>query len=324
MKPYPSGTYCLLNSNTGLSPEVLALPYIKGFRIRTDWQHVQPRLGEPNWIYIEETLRLARDNKKRCGLSIAAGIFAPVELFDEQGADEFPLDEVSGKGGNEFMAMPWDDILQRDWSLLVGEAGERYDEVSAVSYVVISGFMQIFENHFVVTDSEMARAEQVAKSCGFTNFSEGYLQGAKQIIQLYAAAFPNTPLILAYGGIGPGQKQTEKELFEWAKETYPGHVGTMTAYLKAIAPPHAPNDNPPLGFPKGDQAVYGSYDQTRFYGDNPPEPFPAAPQPVDDLLATAVAKDDMFVEIYEGDAKDSANAEVIAARNRELEQNATK
>lgn len=324
MKPYPSGTYCLLNSNAPLSPEVLALPYIKGFRIRTDWQHVQENLGVPDWDYIDDTLQLARANHKRCGLGIAAGIFAPVELFDEQGADEFPLDQVSGKGGNNFMAMPWDDILQREWALLITEAGKMYDDIPAVSYVVISGFMQIFENHFVVTDDEMARAEKVAREAGFASFSEGYLQGAQQIIQMYVSAFPNTPLILTYGGIGPNQKQTEKTLVAWCKSTFPGHVGTMTAYLKATPPPHEENTNPALGWPKGDQAVYGSYDQERFYGDSPPSPFPSAPQPIDDLLATGVAKDDMFVEIYEADAKDPANAEVITSRNRELEKNATK
>lgn len=324
MKPYPAGTYSLLNSNAELNPEVLSLDYIKGFRIRTDWQHVQPNLGSFDLTYIENVIREARASNKRCGLGVAAGIFAPLELFEVGGAERFELDEVSGKGGNSFMAMPWDADLQQHWFKLVEMLGLHFDEIPAVSYVVVSGFMQIFENHFVVTEAEMARADKAARDDGFKDFAEGYLEGAKSIVQCYVDAFPLTPLIIAYGGIGPGQKQTEKTLMEWAKTEFAGHVGTMTAYLKATPPPHAPNTNPPLANPKGDQAVYGSYDQTRFYGDNPPTPFPKAPQPIDDLLATGIAKDDMFVEIYEGDAKDPANAGVIAARNRELEANANK
>ena len=232
MKPYPAGTYSLLNSNAELNPDVLSLPHIKGFRIRTDWQHVQPNLGDFDWAYVEATIKTARDNQKRCGLGISAGIFAPEELFEDGGAIAFDLDQVSGKDGNPFMAMPWDEVFQRYWFSLIEQAGERYDKVSAVSYVVVSGFMQIFENHFVVTEAEMARAEVVAEQSGYKDFATGYIDAAQAIIQAYVNAFPSTSLIITYGGIGPGQKQTEKTLMEWAKTTYPGHVGTMTAYLK--------------------------------------------------------------------------------------------
>ncbi len=286
MKRYPTGTYSLLTSNdASLDPEVLNFDHIKGFRIRTDWMHFQPDLGDFTFDYIDDVIAEASNHHKHCGMGVAGGVFAPVELFEEEGAVKFDLAVITGKGGNYFMAFPWDEIFQRHWFEVIDTACERFDPNPVISYFVMSGFMQVFENHFSTDEEEMALADQAAKDAGFENFSEGYLASAEQIIERYVSAFPTTPLLITLGGIGPGQKQTEKTLLDWAKTTYPGHVGTMTAFHKATPPPHSPNTNPPLANPKGDQAVYASYDQERFYSETPPSPFPEAPQPIDDLLA---------------------------------------
>ena len=183
--------------------------------------------------------------------------------------------------------------------------------------------MQVFENHFSTDEEEMAWSDQ-EKDAGVSKLLRGLSGERRTDHRALRQRISHDTAVITLGGIGPGQKQTEKTLLEWAKTTYPGHVGTMTAFHKATPPPHSPNTNPPLANPKGDQAVYASYDQERFYGETPPIPFREAPQPVDDLLATAIAKDDMFVEIYETDAKDPANSDVIKARNAELEAIAKK
>ena len=321
VKPYPAGTYCLLTTNKPIDPDILDLEYILGFRLRSGWTDLQPAMGDFNFTYIDEQVASAKAKGRFLGLGISAGVTAPPELWSKKGVTKFTLspDDITIEKSPPDMGLPWEPAFQSYWFKVIGALGKRYDNERTVSYVVVSGFMQLMENRFVLTAEDEARVQTLAKAAGYADFAAAYTDGAQKIIARYMQAFPRTPVILTTTArVITSDPTIGKTLVTWAKAQYPKRFGTMTAGLMATQPPHDPNTNAPLTFPQGDQPIFSSSDQERFYKDPIPVPFPNAPQPVDDLLAAAVTKNDMWVELYMEDCKNITNREVIVARNLEL------
>ena len=333
LKPYPRQTYSLLTTNRPILPALLGYDYIKGHRIRTGWLDVQPDLTSKtnqNWDYIDSVLEDCGLDGRKAGIGVSAGVTVPQDLFTKKGVTQYtlrPEDQTIENAEFQNLAMPWEEGYHKYWFNFIRQMGLRFDGNPLVSYVVVSGFMQLMENRFVGTTEGDADLQVLAKEAGYTDFSEGYMVGAQKIIDQYCLCFPTTTLLLSMAGVIPSDKQLGNELMDWAKLKYPGRFGPMTCSLKAKLPPNPPNTNPALTFPKWDQPIYSSADQARFYGkDTVPDPFPVPPQCADDLLGNAQGNDknDFGVELYEYDAKNPINADVIRARNAQFEANAAK
>lgn len=331
LKPYPRQTYSLLTTNRAILPALLGYDYIKGHRIRTGWLDLQPDLSSKtnqNWDYIDSVLADCAQDGRKAGIGIAAGVVSPQDLWTKKNVTKYTLrpEDVTIEGAaNQDIPLPWEEGYRKYWNNLIKQFGIRYDANSLVSYVVISGFMQLMENRYVVTPEGEAEVQALANDAGYSDFAEAWTVGAQAIVDQFALAFPTTCFLLSTAKVIPSNKQLTGTLTDWAKAKYPGRFGTMTCGLHAELPPHAPNTNPALAFPKWDQPIYSSADHARFYGkDREPVPYPPPQQCCDDMLAAAIAKDDFGLELYEYDAKDPNNADIIRARNIEFEANAAK
>ena len=321
LKPYPRKVYCLLASDKGPDSQTLGDPNISGYRLRTGWAS----LGyEPDWSFIDNALGQCKEHGKKLGFGVGAGVASPSDLYSKGGAFQYAMDHTTIEKSPPQMPLPWDPKFQEAWFKIIDAMGARYDKEEAVSYIVLSGFMQLMEGRLATSTTDGSKLGDLAKQYGFKDFDDAYLSAAKVIIARYVKAFPTTAIILTTASVAPGSKIGDT-VVSWAKAEYPEQFGTMTASLHATPPPHKGNPNAPVNYPLGRQPIFSTTDKDRLYLPGPaPSPWPAEPQPCDDLLANGVDLGIMWVELYGVDCKNKGNASVIKARGEELEANVPK
>jgi hypothetical protein len=182
----------------------------------------------------------------------------------------------------------------------------------------------LLEYRRVMTKEDEARMNALAVAANYADLADAYFTAAMQIIERYQTAFPTTALILTTtSNPFPTNGDFEQaSLVEWAKGNFAGQFGTMTASLHATLPPHDGPPALPSISPLGDQPIFSTLDQDRLYLPAPkPDPWPASPQPCDDLLGNAVSKGDQWVELYRIDCINDEYREVIIERGKQLEAN---
>lgn len=310
-------------SNQVLSEEVLSMTQFGGFRLRTGWEDLQPKLGAFKWDYVDSILAACRTHGKKLGLGVAAGVASPnPETWTVGGAEKFTLapDDISIEKQEPDMNIPFDPKFQALWLPFIKAMGLRYDSNPDVGYVVVSGLMQLMENRLVMTQGDLARMEDAAKRYGFASFSVGWQDAGQKIVTAFCQAFPTTQVMLTTATVAPNGIKDNDLLTKWAKAQFPGQFGTMTAGCHALLPPY-PVPGELSTFPKGDQPISASSDTTRFYK-VPPVPYPTGDKPIVDLYGNAAGKSDMYLETYMSDAKNALFKQAIINGNKLLVANA--
>lgn len=310
-------------SNQVLSQDILNMTHFGGFRLRTGWEDIQPKLGAYKWDYIDKVLADCRAHGKKLGLGVAAGVASPnPETWSVGGAEKFTLapDDISIEKQEPDMNIPFDPKFQALWFPFIDAMGARYDANPDLGYVVVSGLMQLMENRLVMTAGDLARMEDAAHRYGFASFSVAWQDAAQKTVTRFCAAFPTTQVMLTTATVAPNGIKDNDLLTKWAKPQFPGQFGTMTAGCHALLPPY-PVPGELSTFPKGDQPISAAADTTRFYK-VPPVPFPTDPKPIVDLYGNAAGKSDMYLETYMADVKKSVNFQAIIDGNKLLVANA--
>jgi hypothetical protein len=267
---------------------------------------------------IDTTIVTAASSGKKCGLGVSAGQTSPDPAVYDAGAMRLPVfANDSTVPGLDWMPLPWDPVFLNLWGAFIDAMGARYDGNPNLSYIVVSGFMQLMENHLTQTSDGYDRLNAAAKASGYGDLTAAYNFAGQTIIARFMTAFPTTAVLLTGGSPFPGENGNA--LKDWAHAQYPARFGEMDAFLKATLPPHSGNTNPPRAYPWGEQPIFATTDHARLYLPLPePMPFPADPQPCDDLLANGAFKGNMFVELYQYDCRLVANWPIITSRRQEL------
>ena len=336
LKPSPRGIYDLLpgalgNGTIDLTDNpLLDNPNVDGFRYRTAWSKIQPNSADEYlWDSIDAAIAIAAAHGKKLCISISAGFFTPDWVYSTP-----PLvfkyamlekDRDTGESlGNQ--PLPWDTAYQAKWLHFLQAFGARYESNPACSYVVMGGFMQVFNMVMTATSEDTAAMEAIAQNppadypgltTSYLDFASAYIPAAEKIISDYKTNFPTTPLLLTLLRVIPGDTTIQNTIVDWAKETYPDQFGTMVSALYAVPPPHNPPP-PPLSFPKGFQMVCVTKDVSRLYTDPDPAPLPVAPVPLEDALEHAVTLGGQYVEVYPGDLVAPEHQAVLAQERAKL------
>src|SRR5205814_2271203 len=140
------------------------------------------------------------------------------------GATKYNLQDGSG----ESMPIPWDPAFQSKWIPFIRAMGARYDGNPAVGYVVMGGMSQHFETYIAKVEPDITNLTRLGGPAA-------WVSACKQIIAVYAEAFPTTPFFLTLAKPWPTPEglAAEKEVTDWAVATYPGRFGIMNAALNA-------------------------------------------------------------------------------------------
>jgi hypothetical protein len=312
MKPQPAGCYDLINMGTDAAiPDITAKPFlthdnIVGCRIRPGWSVIQPASAAVyDWTALDAALAVCAAAGKKMGISIAAGVRTPDWVYTTgTPCTKFELapDDQSVNNAPPFMPLPWQAGFQGKWETFVNAFGAKYDGNPFVDYVVITGFMQNNELHFIGTVGDLALTDAIAQADGFIDTNDAYLPAAHDIIDMFVAAFPNTTLILSLGRPlpDPQGQPAQNDIELYGKANYPLHFGTMTAFLKAKAGAVLNLLLPLDPAPKGAQPLHASTSPD-IYEEPVPVPIPPPPQPLQDLLYNGANKGNKYIEIYEPD-----------------------
>ncbi len=307
-KPQPSGIVDLCNGqitpkNTigNLAKHAWTNPYVTGMRVKTQWNYVQPTQGAYDWTGLDEAVRLGSVNNKFIGLSVIAGTGTPQWVYDS-GATKYTLSDGFS------MPLPWESAFQNKWVPFIRALGARYDGNPAVRYVVIGGLGQHNETY-------IAKVEPDITNLTLLGGPTAWATAAKQIIAVYAEAFPTTPffLTLAHPFDNPAGAAALQEVTEWAVATYPGRFGIMNAALNA----HSNTGYYPnyvvytyhLTQPTGFQMLWP------YIRDNGKRIGGTLAQ----VLNNGIQLGGKFIEVYESDITDPAEQSVLSSDNVALQ-----
>jgi hypothetical protein len=292
----------LVGQDVNLSLKNWTNPNTTGLRIRTVWDKVEPKEGAYDFSHFEQGLQLAHAKSKLLAISVSVGNNAPSWVYGE-GAQGLRLTWSNGEA--MMFPLPWDPVFKAKYSELVREMGARYDSDPALSYVVISGLGRDVETFFTSNAKDTAAFDQAG---GLTAWE----QAAKDMIDLYADAFPTTPIVFALGKptTDPAGIETVKRVVDYGKEMYSDRFGIMSNALSAQSSSDywinaTINENMDV-IRTGYQLVSPAVTQARMKGS------------LRAAMDIGVRFGAEFLEIYDMDTDNSANAQDLQEINQTL------
>jgi hypothetical protein len=340
LKEQPNGIYDILTGAPGTGQIDLTTnplidnPNLDGFRYKVGWAKIQPdNAATFKWDSIDAAIAVAAAHGKKLCISIASGFTTPGWAYTTAPVVyKYVMLEKDQNTGLSIgsQPLPWDTAFQDKWLTFLAAFGARYENNPACSYVVIGGFMQVFNLTVVATPEDDAALNALAQlppagypglTTVYTDSSAAYIPAAQRIISAFVANFPTTPLILTLNKVFPGDigLVDQNAIDDWAKATYPGQLGSMVSALYATLPPHgAPSK---VAFPKGFQMVCATSDAARVYIDPDPVPLPPAPIPLQDALEHGVTLGGQYVEVYQDDLVAPESQSVMATERVKLADN---
>jgi len=228
-----AGIYCLPSGEKPGKPvDLTSKPWkannLTGMALRSVWSVIEKNKGEYNWSLFDQGLALARQNNKKISLSVAAGAFTP-DWVKAEGAASLDLILQPNFTTRQEMTWvpPWDSVLQKEWATFIQVMAARYDNDPHVSYSYIGGPGIYIESYVVQNQQDY---EKFAALGGLKK----WIEGTKALIDIYGAAFKNTPFFLAMGNpvrvpsVHAEGEAAVEEVVQYGISKYPGRFGVAS------------------------------------------------------------------------------------------------
>jgi hypothetical protein len=304
-KQTASGIFDLLPGDTVQKPvkklashSVWSNPNIAGVVLRTTWAKLERAQNQYDWTFLDTGVASAQGSKKKIAISVDGGVDSPNWIY-----------ALGAKGlnipGDGTMPFPWDPIFQQHWASLVQALGARYDSVSVVAYVTMGGPGR-HEELFVCTTSEST--EQFNAAGGI----QAWTTATETIADMYAAAFPHTPFLYAFGFpiSNPASSVPFSDVTSYAASGYPGRYGIKS---DALNPQTSPSFWPSIHIPALSPSttvgyqMLGPFNGGLIHGGT-----------LADALNIGVSNKAHFIEVYALDCNNPTEQPTIAAVNQQL------
>ena len=273
-------------------------PNIAGVVLRTHWAKIEPSENEYDWTYLDTGVARAQATKKKIAISVQAGINSPEWIY-----------ALGAKGinipGFGTMPLPWDSVFQKNWGSLVKQLGARYDGVSVVAYVSMGGPGRL-EELYACTSADSVRD---FNSDGGT---QAWTQAAETIMEMYAAAFPNTPFLYAYGSpvAHPTSSVPFSDVTTYGVNKYPKRFGIKS---DALHPNMSQSFWPNVHIPALSSSTTVGYQMLKGFAGSTVDG-----GTLTDALNFGVSKKAHFIEVYDRDCNDPNEESTISAVNKHL------
>ncbi len=233
-----SGIVALLRSDKvdQPGPDISKIPveklrFLSGLSLRTWWDKVESEKGKFNWSHFDQGVAVAEKNKIFVGLAVASGVGTPQWTYSSS-SKPFSFEAPPGPEQGKKFLIPfiWDEVYLTNYRELISSFGRKYDENPAVAYITMAGMGFAYETY-------LPRGEQYEKWLKAGGDLSKWVEASKKIIDMYAAAFKITPLILAMGEPIPTSEGREAlvALTEYGLTHYPGRFGLMNHGLNAVS-----------------------------------------------------------------------------------------
>lgn len=273
-------------------------PHVAGVVLRTDWAKVEPSENAYDWTYLDTGVARAQATNKKIAISVQAGINSPEWIY-----------ALGAKGitipGFGTMPLPWDSVFQKNWASLVKQLGARYDSVSVVAYVTMGGAGRL-EELYICTSPDSVRD---FNSDGGT---QPWIQAAEAIMEMYAAAFRNTPFLYAYGSpvAHPTSSVPFGDIAAYGLNKYPKRFGIKS---DALHPNMSASFWPNVYIPAFSSSTTVGYQMLKEFAGNS-----VNGGTLKDALHFGVSRKAHFIEVYDRDCNDPNEQSTISNANKDL------
>jgi hypothetical protein len=273
-------------------------PNVGGVVLRTSWAKLQPAQNQYDWTFLDTGVASAQTHNKKISISVQGGVFSPNWIYTV-GAKEVAIP------GFGTMPVPWDPVFLQNWANLVQTLGARYDRVSVVAYVTMGGPGRHEEAYVCTTPGSM----QEFNADGGV---QAWVPAAEAILDKYAASFPNTPFLYAYGSpLVPTRSTAFSDVTAYGVATYPGRFGIKSDALHpATSPEYWSSDHIPALSPK---TTVGYQMLTAFKGKRV-----KGGSLTDALNLGILTYKAHFIEVYDADCNNPDEQPAISAANQQL------
>jgi uncharacterized repeat protein (TIGR01451 family) len=240
MKAAPQGMYIfsrgkLSSSNqaVGAAGPSISQANCDGVRWKVKWADIETTAGSYTWKYLDDAVALAAANGKHCGISVNAGIDTPAWLWaPPYNAQSYTMQDTPGAIGLK-IPVPGDAVFMSRWQTFITDLGARYNNNTAVSYIIICGIGNHDEWNIApgTTDTAMLGATQ--------GEVDAWKAASKRIVDFYMRAFPSTVVMgLPVPPFDPTNAFEDpttsmKEVSDYASNTYDCHFAYSIAPLQS-------------------------------------------------------------------------------------------
>jgi hypothetical protein len=203
------------------------------------------------------------------------------------------------------MPFPWDPVFQQNWASLVKALGARYDRVSVVAYVTMGGPGRL-EELYACSSPDCVRDFTAAGG------TQAWTTAATTIADMYAAAFPHTPFLYAYGSpiTDPGSSVPFSDVTSYAVRGYPGRYGIKS---DALNPTTTTSFWPSINIPALSRSTTVGYQMLKPFNGRLVHGGSLL-----DALHIGLSNKAHFIEVYEPDCSDPKEQSTISAVNQQL------
>ena len=236
-KPSPYGIYSLLAASKPEHPSGLLdkedagdSALFEGYVARAQWIMVEPAAGKFDWHHFDEVQAMAARSGKKFAIAVLGGIHSPSWVYDA-GVPRFGVtlrrnfeDEATAKT----MPLVWNKLYLEKLGQFIAAMGQRYDRSPQLAYVGITGMGATGESYVVRAQEDIPRFNALGGL-------PAWQKAAEEIIDMYAKAFPTTPIILPMGAPIPGNAGNEsiQQVIDYGFGRYPRHFGVIQCGLNA-------------------------------------------------------------------------------------------
>jgi hypothetical protein len=175
----------------GATPErEVAFPFIDGWLVRPGWKEVEPREGQCDWSLIDKEIKTARRLGKKITLAVRSGPHTPDWVY-AAGAKSLAYVTASKfrPQKDAKLPLPWDEVYLRKWTAFIEALGTRF---SANDTIVLVHMTNSTSNGLEMQLPSSAADQKHWQEVGYT--AEKVIGSWKRVIDVYAQAFPRTPL----------------------------------------------------------------------------------------------------------------------------------
>jgi hypothetical protein len=273
-------------------------PNVAGVVLRTDWAKIEPSENAYDWTYLDTGVARAQATNKKIAISVQAGVQSPEWIY-----------AVGAKGikipGFGTMPLPWDSVFQKNWALLVQQLGARYNGVSVVAYVTMGGPGRQEELYLCTTPGSV-------RDFNLDGGTQLWTQAAEAIMEMYAAAFPNTPFLYAYGSplAHPTSSVPFSDIASYGVNKHPKIFGIKS---DALHPNMSPSFWPSVVIPELSSSTTVGYQMLRVFAGNL-----VNGGTLKEALKLGVSHKAHFIEVYDRDCNDPNEQSTISAVNKQL------
>ena len=305
-KPSPYGIYSLLGASKPESPsgnlenvDAGGGAVFEGYTARAQWLMVEPGDGKFDWHYFDEVQAMVARSGKKFAIAVLGGIHSPQWVYGA-GAPRFGTTlrrNFEDEAIVRTMPLIWNKTYLEKLSQCVAAMGQRYDRSPQLAYVAITGMGATGESYVVHAQEDVPKFNALGGL-------PAWQKAAEAIIDMYAKAFPSTPIILPMGAPIPGEAGNEsiQQVVDYGFARYPHHFGVIQCglnagsrsqfFLNGVIQSHS--DQAPVGF----QMAWSShgYNARLLKGS------------LHEALDRGVELKAHWIEVYADDVRDPANS----------------